>query len=286
MGVDQLRADARPGQAHAAAGPGGVYAALAMASLRSNVQRPATLVVRLVGSALVAICEAFGVVLLVDRFGSIAGWRAPQIIVLAALVFTGQGIANAVGNRLRPDDISLVIRRGTFDQVLTRPVSPLGFVMTSYVELRFIGRSLAGAGLLVWAGERANVDWTPAHVGVAVLAVACCAVVEFSLMVLGAAMTFYTVQGSEAVTMVLDGGGYLVSFPMDVYGPAMRALFTWVFPFALAVYVPALTLLGRHGPPGLGAGLLWVSPLAAGWLAVAAWLGWRRAIRHYVGAGS
>lgn len=286
MGVDQLRADARPGQARAAAGPGGVYAALAMASLRSNVQRPATLVVRLVGSALVAICEAFGVVLLVDRFGSIAGWRAPQIIVLAALVFTGQGIANAVGNRLRPDDISLVIRRGTFDQVLTRPVSPLGFVMTSYVELRFIGRSLAGAGLLVWAGERANVDWTPTHVGVALLAVVCCAVVEFSLMVLGAAMTFYTVQGSEAVTMVLDGGGYLVSFPMDVYGPAMRALFTWVFPFALAVYVPALTLLGRHGPPGLGAGLLWVSPLAAGWLAVAAWLGWRRAIRHYVGAGS
>jgi ABC-2 type transport system permease protein len=59
-----------------------------------------------------------------------------------------------------------------------------------------------------------------------------------------------------------------------------------VFPFALAIYVPALTLLGRQGPPGLGAGLVWVSPLAAAWLAVAAWLGWRRAIRHYVGAGS
>jgi ABC-2 type transport system permease protein len=286
MGVDQLRADAQPGRARAALAPRGVYAALAMASLRSNVQRPATLVVRLVGSAMVALCEAFGVVLLIDRFGSIAGWRAPQIIVLAALVFTGQGLANAVGNRLRPDDMSLVIRRGTFDQVLTRPVSPLGFVMTSYVELRFIGRSLAGAGLLVWAAHRAGVAWTPAHVCVAGLAVACCAVVQFSLMVLGAAMTFYTVQGSEAVTVVLDGGGYLVSFPMDVYGSAMRALFTWVFPFALVVYVPALTLLGRHGPPGLGAGLLWVSPLAAAWLSVAAWLGWRRAIRHYVGAGS
>jgi ABC-2 type transport system permease protein len=264
----------------------GAYGALAMASLRSNVRRPVTLALRLVGSALVAICEAFGVVLLIDRFGSIAGWRTGQIIVLAALVFTGQGLANAVGNRLRPDDISLVIRRGTFDQVLTRPVSPLGFVMASYVEIRFIGRSLAGIGLLVWAGHRAGVAWTPAHVAVAMLAVACCAVIVFSVMVLGAAMTFYTVQGSEAVGVVLDGGGYLVSFPMDVYGSAMRLVFTWVFPFGLAVYVPALTLLGRQGPPGLGAGLLWVSPLAAAWLAVLAWLGWRRAIRHYVGAGS
>lgn len=286
MGVDQLRADASPDRERADLAPRGVYVALALASLRSNVQRPATLVVRLVGSALVAICEALGVVLLIDRFGSVAGWRAPQIIVLASMVFAGQGIANAIGNRLRPEDMSLVIRRGTFDQVLTRPVSPLGFVMTSYVELRFIGRSLAGIGLLVWAGHHAGIAWTPAHVGVATLAVGCCAVVQFSLMVLGAAMTFYTVQGSEAATLVLDGGGYLVSFPMDVYDSAMRTLFTWVFPFALAVYVPALALLGRQGPPGLGAGLIWVSPLAAAWLAVAAWLGWRRAIRHYVGAGS
>src|SRR6266545_3819828 len=98
------------------------YGALTMASLRSSVQRPATLVVRGIGSALVALCEAVGVVLLVDRFGSIAGWRTPEIIVLAGLVFTGQGLAQAVGNRLRPDDVSLMIRRGTFDQVLMKPV--------------------------------------------------------------------------------------------------------------------------------------------------------------------
>ncbi len=94
------------------------YGALTMASLRSNVQRPSTLVVRGIGSALVALCEAVGMVLLVDRFGSIAGWRTPEIIVLAGLAFTGQGLAQAVGSKLRPDDMSLLIRRGTFDQVL------------------------------------------------------------------------------------------------------------------------------------------------------------------------
>jgi hypothetical protein len=67
------------------------YAALTLASLRANVHRPASLAVRGLGSALVALCEAIGMVLLVDRFGSIAGWSTPQIIVLAGLVFTGQG---------------------------------------------------------------------------------------------------------------------------------------------------------------------------------------------------
>jgi ABC-2 type transport system permease protein len=262
------------------------YGALTMASLRSNVQRPSTLVVRGIGSALVALCEAVGMVLLVDRFGSIAGWRTPEIIVLAALAFTGQGLAQAVGSRLRPDDVSLLIRRGTFDQVLTRPISPLGFMVTGYVEIRLLGRFLAGVGLLAWAGCGAGIAWTPAHLAVAAMAIACCAVVVFSVLVLGAALTFYTLQGSEAVNVVLDGGVYLTGYPMELYGSALRAVFTWVFPFALAVYVPALTLLGRSGPRGLGSGLLWVAPLGSAWLAAIAWLAWRRAIRHYVGAGS
>ena len=262
------------------------YLALARASLRANVRRPAALVVRGVGSALIALVEAVGVVLLVNRFGTIGGWRAAEIVVLAALVFAGQGLALALGNRLRPDDISLLIRRGTFDQVLTRPMSPLGFVVSGYVEIRFLGRFLVGIGLLAWAGHRAGVAWTPGHLAVAALAVACCAVVVFAVLVLGAALTFYTVQGSEAVNVVLDGGAYLTGYPMDIYGSGLRMLFTWVFPFALAVYVPALTLLGRTGPPGLGAGLLWVSPLGSAWLTVLARLAWRRAIHHYVGAGS
>jgi ABC-2 type transport system permease protein len=297
MDAGPARGDARgaPVDAEAAAGSplaaGAVataraYAALTLASLHANVHRPASLVVRGLGSALVALCEAIGMVLLVDRFGSIAGWSTPQIIVLAGLVFTGQGLALAAGNRLRPDDVSLLIRRGTFDQVLTRPISPLGFVITSYVEIRMLGRFAAGIGLLAWAGRGAGVAWTPAHLGVATLAIVCCAVVVFAVLLLGAALTFYTLQGSEAVNVVLDGGGYLTGYPMEIYGSALRVLFTWVFPFALAVYVPALALLGRSGPRGLGAGLLWVAPLGSAWLAAAAWLFWRRAIRHYVGAGS
>jgi ABC-2 type transport system permease protein len=283
--VDAGAAEGR-GPAAGAVATARAYGALTLASLRSNVQRPAALVVRGIGSALVALCEAVGMVLLVNRFGSIAGWSTPQIIVLAGLVFTGQGVALAAGNRLRPDDISLLIRRGTFDQVLTRPISPLGFVITGYVETRLLGRFAAGVGLLVWAGRAAGVAWTPGHLAVAALAIICCAVVVFAVLLLGAALTFYTLQGSEAVSIVLDGGAYLTGYPMEIYGSAVRLLFTWVFPFALAVYVPALALLGRSGPRGLGAGLLWVAPLGSVWLAAVAWLAWRRAIRHYVGAGS
>jgi ABC-2 type transport system permease protein len=169
MGARGRRARGQAARTRAAGRAGATvraYGALTLASLRSNVQRPATLVLRGVGSALVALCEAVGMVLLIDRFGSIAGWRTPEIIVLAGLVFTGQGLAQAVGNRLRPEDVSLLIRRGTFDQVLTRPISPLGFVITGYVEIRLLGRFVAGIVLLAWVGRAAGIAWTPAHLQV------------------------------------------------------------------------------------------------------------------------
>ncbi len=262
------------------------YLQLALASLRANVQRPATLAARGVGTALISLVEVIGIVLLLDRFGSIAGWHTADVVVLVGLGACGQGLALTVGNRLEPDNISLLLRRGTFDQVLTRPVSPLGWVVSSYVDIRQLGRLAAGVGMLVWAGQRAGVAWTPAHLAVAALAVGCCAVVVFALLVAGAALTFYTVQGSEVVNVALFGGPYLSGYPMQIYGSATRFVFTWVLPFALTVYVPALTLLGRAGPPDLGAGLLWLTPIGAGWVAFLARIAWRRAIRHYVGAGS
>jgi ABC-2 type transport system permease protein len=106
------------------------------------------------------------------------------------------------------------------------------------------------------------------------------------VLLLAGAFTFVSVQASEAADAILFGGTYVTSYPMQIYGSALRLALTWVVPMALAIYVPALRLLGREGPPGLPAALLWATlPVAAAFL-VSGGLAWRAAIRRYVGAGS
>ena len=130
---------------------------------------------------------------------------------------------------------------------------------------------------MVWAADRA---------GLAVLAVACAAAIIFAVLLMAAGFTFVTVQGSEAVNVLIYGGQFLASYPMQIYGSVLRFLFVWVIPFGLAIYVPALGVLGRQGPPGLPAWLAWLTaPVAAAFLA-AGGLTWRAGIRHYVGTGS
>ena len=230
--------------------------------------------------------EVAGVVLMLDRFGSIGGWRPAEVVVLFGLAFTAQGLALVFGDTLEADKVSELVRRGTFDQVLTRPTSPLGWVVASYVDTRFVGRMLAGAVTVVWATDRAGVAWTPGRVGLAVLAVVSAATVIFAVLLGAAGFTFVTVQASEAVNVLIYGGQYLASYPMQIYGSALRFVFVWVVPIGLAIYVPALGILGREGPPGLPGWLAWLSaPVAAAFLALGG-LAWRAGIRHYVGTGS
>jgi ABC-2 type transport system permease protein len=264
----------------------GVYLRLAAASLRANARRPAYLAVRTAAAAVLVVVEVAGVALLLDRFESVGGWRPAEVLLLFGLAFAAQGLALVAGNSLEADKVSELVRRGTFDQVLTRPASPLGWVVASYVDTRFLGRALAGAATVVWAADQAGVDWTAWRAGLAVLAVACAASIIFGVLMASAGFTFLTVQASEAVNVLLYGGQYLASYPMQIYGSALRFVFVWVVPLGLAVYVPALGILGREGPPGLPAWLALLSaPVAAAFLSLGG-LAWRAGIRHYVGTGS
>jgi ABC-2 type transport system permease protein len=263
-----------------------VYWRLASASVRAHMRRPVFLAVRTVAAGLIVAVEVAGVVLLLDRFGTIGGWRAPEVMLLFGLAFASQGLALTFGNRLEADNLSLLVRKGTFDQVLTRPTSPLGWLVASYVDARFLGRLLAGVVAVAWSADRAGVAWTPGRVGLAALAVVCAAAVIFAVLLLAAAFTFVTVQGTEAVNVLVYGGTYLASYPMQIYGSALRLVFVWVVPVALAIYVPALVMLDRQGPPGLPAWLVWLTvPVTAAFLALGG-LAWRSGVRHYVGAGS
>ena len=64
---------------------------------------------------------------------------------------------------------------------------------------------------------------------------------------------------------------------MQIYGSPLRFMFVWVVPIGLAIYVPALGVLGW---------LAWLAAPVAGAFAALGGLAWRAGIRHYVGTGS
>jgi ABC-2 type transport system permease protein len=267
-------------------GDAATTARLAGAALRSKVVRPGLLAARTLGSVALVVLEAIGIVVAVDHFGSVAGWGPGDVAFLVGVGEAAVGFAMLAGDTLEPPTFSLLVREGRLDPLLARPYPVLLSVVTSDVQVREVGRGVAGLGVVVWGAWQAGVDWTPGRVAITALSVGCCTAIVLAVLVLGASATLYTVEGSELVNAFTYGGAALSANPLDVYSSVLRFVFVWLVPFGLAVYVPALHVLDREGAPGAPASLLPVTPVATLAFAALAALAWRRGLRHYASTGS
>lgn len=259
---------------------------LAGAALQSKAVRPGLLAMRTLGSVGIVVLEAVGIVLAIDRFGGLAGWGAGEVAFLVGLGEAAVGFAMLAGDTLEPPAFSLLVREGRLDPLLARPFPVLLSVVTSDVQVREVGRGVAGLGVVAWGAWQAGVDWTPDRLAVTVLAVVCCTAIVAAVLVLGASATLFTVEGSELVNAFTYGGAALSANPMEIYSSALRFVFVWLIPFGLAVYVPGLHVLDREGPAGATAALLPLTPVATLAFAAVAALAWRRGLRHYTSTGS
>lgn len=264
---------------------GSPYAALAGAKLRSIASAPGLLALRSAGDVVIVALEALAPLLLVSRFGSIAGWSGPEVAMLIGVARTGEGLALIVGRGIDPNTFGDTVRLGRFDQILTRPVSPLLWLLTSDVELRFVFRAAAGAGVVLWSAHRLSV-LSPASALVLAIAAVASALFVLSTLVIGAAITFRTVEGSDFASLLSNGGMGLAAFPLEVYSSALRFVFTFLVPVGLCVYVPVLRVLHRDGPGVLGPGLLPALPVVLGAVVALSLLSWRAGVRHYESTGS
>lgn len=262
------------------------YADLTRAKIASVAGARRLFLLRCVGDVALVAVETAAPFLLVSQFGSIAGWTAPQVAMLIGLARGGEAIALIFGRGVDPTVFSETVRLGRFDQVLTRPVSPLGWLLTTDVELRFVFRALAGVVVVALAAHAAHVAFNLANVALLCTALIAGAIIVLSILVMGAALTFLTIEGSEIANLFANGGLSLVSFPLDLYGAALRLTFTFVIPVGLAIYVPVVVVLGRQAPAGLGTALLPVLPVALAAFVGGAGLAWRAGLRRYQSTGS
>lgn len=258
---------------------------LALASARAFSSSLRGNVLRLLGSTVGVWSEALGVVFLLTRFDGIAGWTTAEVLVLVGIGSAGLGLGMLVGEPLEPPAFSQLLREGRFDQALTRPMSSLVWVVVNDVQIRNAGRVIAGLVITIAAAAAADVPLTPASVGLVVGATLAMAVLVAALLTIGAAITMWTIEGTELLNSFTYGGAALVGWPLQIYASALRAVFLWIVPVGAAVYVPTLWLLDHDGGGVVSRDLLPAVPLLVlGFCGVAA-LAWKAGLRHHTGAG-
>src|SRR5215210_5711210 len=142
----------------------GLYLILIRAQASAQVRYRASFFMQAFSQFAVTFADLLTIVLLFQRFPSIAGWTMPEVAFLYGLGATAFGISDMVCGGF--DSLSRMIRLGTFDRVLTRPVGTFAQVLASDLQIRRLGRIAQGIAAFALALGWLQIDWTVAKAAV------------------------------------------------------------------------------------------------------------------------
>ena len=266
--------------------PGPLRMALhyAAASLRSRMQYRSSFLMESLGHVMAAVTELVGIVALFGRFGSIRGWTISEVALFYGVVHVVFAVAEGIGRGF--ESLESRVKNGTFDRVLLRPRSTLLQVLGAALAPETIGRLVLAALVLGWA--LAALDGGPVAGDVALLLWAFAGGVAafFALLMLSAALSFWTTETLLIFAIVTKGGLETTQYPIAVFHRALRYLFLVLVPIGTVTYFPVVHVLGRPDPLGTSAVVAWLAPLAGFvFLALVAIL-WHLGVARYTSTGS
>lgn len=258
-----------------------LYLRLSAASVRAQMQYPASFVMMLIGNLAGSGIEFLGIWVLFDRFGTLHGWKLEQIALFYGVINVAFAIAEATGRGF--DTFNTQVIAGDFDRVLLRPRGTALQVGSGTLQMMRAGRLIQGGTALIWACSKLKISfalWKLILVGEAILGGSS---IFLGLMVLQATMCFWTVQTLEIMNTVTYGGTETAQYPLTIYRPWFRRFFTFVVPLACANYIPlnAVTAASNTLTPAA-----FLAPFAGPVFLFVSFKMWNIGVRKYHSTGS
>jgi ABC-2 type transport system permease protein len=261
-----------------------LYFRLIGARVRSQLQYRLSFWLDTISFAILTWVEFVSTLILFSRFTTMAGWRISEVALLYSFSSIAFSMAEMAGRGF--DRFEGQVQTGAFDGVLTRPLSSFFQVLTAEFQLKRLGRAFQGLAVLIYALLNNPIDWTLERVLIIPVTIASGSLIFTSLLIISAAISFWTIRTPELINIFTAGGQQMTSYPQSIFHDWIRSIFLFIVPVAFASYPAGLLLLGRSDPNGLPASAAWLAPLAAALFFGVARVIWQAGVRHYTSTGT
>jgi len=263
-----------------------IYRRLISIQIRSQLQYRGSFLLEIIGTAFMLLMFFVAIVLVLQKFGHIAGWTLGDIAFLWGMTELAFATMDMIFSGFDPQNFGKRVRLGTFDQFLLRPVNITWQVLGSDFVIRRVGKLIEGLVIFGIALYLVDIQWTPGKL--IYLPIVWGSLVCFfgGLFVIGSTITFWTIESIEVVNIFTYGGQEMMSYPMSIYPNLLRRFFTYIIPAIFLMYYPALYFLDKTDPLNPPPITSFLAPVAGGGTLVVALLFWRFGIKHYQSTGS
>ena len=219
--------------------------------------------------------------MIMESIPSLNGWTMAEIGFLY-----GFSMMPVALDHIFTDDLWSVayfkVRMGEMDRMFTKPVPVLFQVIAETFQLEGLGELIVGIVMLSVCGSLVSVTWSFGAVFVLIVATVFGALMITSFKIIFASLAFKFKRSGPILQVAYNFISY-TRYPIKIYPAAIRAMLTFLFPFALIISYPVEIFLFETYSPYLIAGVI---VAASCFLFALSLLIWHWLEKHYESTGS
>lgn len=222
------------------------------------------------------------------QISAISGWNYYEALFLVSLNWLCTSIC---GFFLWTPMITMgqMIKDGSFDSLLIRPLSPFKYCVYRQFQYTFIGRLLIAVFFLVYSISRLNIHWNVINILLFIVVVISGSLIHGAVLIILGALSFWVIDNTEIMNIVAsyDGVRTLIDFPISAFDKSIQLLFTFILPYAFVNFYPSVYFLNKESTDTLFAPVFqYLSPVVAIVFYSFAVFIWNSGLKRYSGAGS
>ena len=198
-------------------------------------------------STLISLSEIISVWLLFRNFQSAGYWGFYETALMFGIVTTVFALTEMFARGY--DEFPNLIKSGTLDRLLVRPVNIHKQIFGSKIEFSKLGRVLLGLVVSVIAILNLNIEWTLFKALDLIATFVCGCLIIWGLMLISAGVSVFTVENLEFLNILTNGSKELCFYPINIYNKWLARFFTFVIPVACFNYLPISYIMGYGNLP-------------------------------------
>lgn len=256
-----------------------IYRKILVQDLKSKMSYRADFIISTVGMIFTNIAGFVSFWILFQNFPSINGWGYYEMLFLYGFSLVSLTPVQC----LFDNNWSLrqYVYSGDFIKYCFRPINLFFYFQSEVFDIKGLGQLVFGVGTLVYAWGKIGLACTPVMI------------IKTVIFLITASLVMIAVQNAAAATCFWINNSFYVldlsmrckdfaRYPITIFSPLFKFIFTFIIPVAFIAYYPSLVILR----PGEAPLLSWLSPLFGCLFFWLSYKFWMFGAMKYSGTGS
>lgn len=231
-----------------------IYCKILAQDLKSKMSYRADLIIATVGMIFTNISGAVSFWILFRNFPSINGWSYYEMMFLY-----GSSLVSLTPVQCFFDNnwsLRQYVYSGDLIKYCFRPINLFFYYQSEVFDIKGLGQLAFGIGTLIYSCSKIGLVFTPLMLLKMIIFLMTASLIMIALQNAAAATCFWIQNSFYVLDLVFRFKDY-AKYPVTIFSPVFRFIFTFVMPIAFIAYYPSLVMLRPDEVPILS----WLSPI-------------------------